>query len=118
MHTNTNTATNNIRRILILSMLPVSVSAQATCVPDAPEMGDIGPGSELVCRELEGRFPGAVLKVDGRTIYSPEAVAVVGAVDGRAVSLRYELSGYTWKRVETGVGSITVPAPRIGLQTR
>jgi hypothetical protein len=110
-----NLTTNTFKRMLILSMLPVAVGAQATCVTDAPEIGDIGPSSELVCGQLEDRFAGAELAVEGRSIHSPTAVSVVASVDGRPVLLRYELSGYTWRLDETGARIPDVPVAQVGL---
>lgn len=107
-----------IRQTLILAILPVAFGAQATCVTDAVEVGDIGPSSELVCGELEHLYPGAALTVEGRSIHSPTAVSVVAAVDGRPVTLRYDLSGYRWRLDETRVFIADVPtaqtAPRMG----
>ena len=82
---------NTIKQMLILLMLPVAVSAQAACVNDAPEIGDTGPSSEVVCDQLEGRFAGAVLAVEGRSIHSPTEVSVHTSVDGTPVRMRYEL---------------------------
>jgi len=86
-----------IKQMLILSMLPVAVSARATCMPDAPEIGDIGPSSEVVCRQLESHFAGAKLAVQGRAIHSPTDVSVLTSVDGTPVRMGYELTGYTWR---------------------
>ena len=88
-----------IRQTLLLTvaLLPVSSGANAVCVPDPPEIGDIGPSSERVCLELEHRFPGAALAVENRLIHSPTAVSVVAAVDGKPVSLRYQLFGWAWQ---------------------
>ncbi len=86
---------------LILAILPVALGASATCVTDSPEMGDIGPSSELICNLLERQFPESALAVRGRSIHSPTEVSVVTSVDGRPVSLRYELSGYTWRLDES-----------------
>ncbi len=90
------TTTNTIKQILILSILPFAVGAQATCVPDAPEIGDIGPSSEVVCDQLEDRFAGAELAVEGRSILSPTQVSVLASVDGRPLQMHYTLIGYTW----------------------
>jgi hypothetical protein len=86
-----------IKQMLILSMLPVAASAQATCMSDAPEIGDIGPSSEVVCRQLESHFAGAKLAVQGRAIHSPTEVSVLTSVDGTPVRMGYELTGYTWR---------------------
>lgn len=92
-----NITTNPIKQMLILSMLPVAVSTQATCLPDAPEIGDIGPSSEVVCGQLERRFSGIKLAVEGRAIHSPTEVSVRASVDGTPVRMGYELTGYTWQ---------------------
>lgn len=84
------------RRLLILSLLPVVFGAEAACVTDAPEIGDIGPGSELLCDQLQNRFPGATLAVKGRDIHSPSVVSVLVSVDGTPMRLRYDLAGYVW----------------------
>ena len=110
-----NTITNTIKQMLILSMLPVAVSAQAACVTDAPEIGDIGPSSEVVCDQLEGRFDGAVLVVEGRSIHSPTEVSVHASVDGTPVRMRYELTGYTWHLDAAENSTSNAPIPRAGL---
>ena len=110
-----NTTTNTIKQMLILSMLPVAVSAQAACVTDAPEIGDIGPSSEVVCDQLEGRFAGAVLAVEGRSIHSPTEVSVHTSVDGTPVRMRYELTGYTWHLNAAENSTANAPIPRAGL---
>lgn len=85
-----------IRQTLILAILPVAFGTNAACVTDPPELGDIGPSSELVCARLERQFPGATLAIDGRSIQSPTDVSVVASVDGKPIVLRYALSGFTW----------------------
>ena len=92
------------KQALILAMLPFAVSANASCVTVPLEMGDIGPGSELVCNELEHRFPGAVLAIQGRSIHSPTEVSVAATVDGRPMGLRYRLTGADWRLVDPGAG--------------
>jgi hypothetical protein len=86
-----------IKQTLLLAALPVVLGARATCVNDPPELGDIGPASELVCGELERRFPGAALAVEGRSIQSPTEVSVITSVDGTPVVMNYELVGYSWR---------------------
>ena len=113
-----NTATNTIKYLLILSMLPAAVSAQATCVPDAPEFGDIGPSSEIVCGQLESRFTGAELAVEGRSIHSPTEVTVLTTVDGKPVPMRYDLIGYTWRLGAVGSNTADAQIPRAGLSMR
>jgi len=81
---------------LIPCLLLANVESFANCIPDAPEIGDIGPSSELVCRELEQRFPAALTAVEDRTILSPSAVAVQVSVDGESMLLPYELIGFVW----------------------
>jgi hypothetical protein len=81
---------------LVPCLLLGSAESFAHCTSDAPEIGDIGPSSELVCRELERRFPAALTAVDNRTIVSPKAVAVQVRVDGEPMLLRYDLAGFEW----------------------
>lgn len=104
-----------IKQLLVLAILPVSVSATATCMTDQPEIGDIGPDSELVCKELALRFPDAALAVEGRAIHSPTTVSVVASVDGKPVSLRYGLSGYSWRLDETDARITDAPVAQVGL---
>jgi hypothetical protein len=85
-----------MNKTLILALLPIAVGANANCVTDAPEIGDIGPGSELVCNRLTQRFPSAALAVEGRTIHSPAEVRVTASVDGRPIVMDYRLAGFTW----------------------
>jgi hypothetical protein len=70
----------------------------AMCTPDPPEIGDIGPISELVCQDLEQRYPDSITAVENRTIRSPERVEVLVSVDGESMILGYELEGFVWKR--------------------
>lgn len=91
------------------------MSATAVCMTDQPEIGDIGPDSELVCKELALGFPDAAVAVEGRSIHSPTTVSVVASVDGRPVLLRYELSGYTWRLDETGAPITDAPVAQVGL---
>jgi hypothetical protein len=100
-----------MNKILTLTLLPITVAASANCVTDAPEIGDIGPNSELVCKALESRYPGAALAVEGRAIHSPTEVSVMASVDGQPVSLNYELSGYTWRLDQTAARVANVPSP-------
>ena len=113
-----NTTTNTIKQMLILSMLPVAVGAQATCVTDAPEIGDIGPSSEVVCGQLEGRFAGADLAVEGRSIDSPTEVSVLTSVDGTPMRMHYALTGYTWRLTAAEISTVEARHPRAGLSMR
>jgi len=81
---------------LIPCLLLANVESFANCTPDAPEIGDIGPSSELVCRELQLRFPAALTAVEDRTILSPSAVVVRVSVDGEPMLLPYDLIGFVW----------------------
>jgi hypothetical protein len=100
-----------IKQLLILGLLPIAVAAGATCVNDPPEIGDIGPSSELVCSALERQFPRATLAVAGRSIHSPSDVTVLASINGRPVSLRYHLSGYSWELGNNGGRIADVPKP-------
>lgn len=99
-----------IKQTLILAMLPVAVSANASCVTVPPEMGDIGPGSEQVCNELGHRFPRAVLAIQGRSIHSPTEVSVTATVDGRHMGLRYRLTRADSGLVDPGAGVLDAGA--------
>jgi hypothetical protein len=89
-----------IKQTLLLAVLPASLAAHADCVVDAPEIGDIGPGSELACAELEHRFPGQALAVEGRVIHSPTDVSIQVTRDGEPMTVRYRLSGLAWRSDE------------------
>lgn len=99
-----------MNKILILTLLPIALAASANCVTDAPEIGDIGPDSDLVCKALEGQFPGAAVTVEGRAIHSPTEVSVTASVDGRPVSLNYELTGYAWRLDQAATRVADVPS--------
>jgi hypothetical protein len=90
-----------MKRLLLLAIVPLAAGAEACCLPDAPEIGDIGPASSVVCRELEQRYPGADIKVTGRSIASDSDVAVTATIDGEALSLPYHLKGYAWELADT-----------------
>jgi len=98
-----------IKPTLILAILPVAFAAHAACLQDPPEVGDIGPSSQLVCNDLARLFPGAALAVEERTVYSPTAVSVDVSVDGKPVDLRYDLSGYRW-RLDQSAADVAVSA--------
>ena len=91
-----------IRATLVLAILPVAFGTHAACVPDPPEIGDIGPSAELVCTQLERQFPGATLAVDGRSIHSPTDVSVAASVNGKPIKLHYELLGFSWRPHKAG----------------
>jgi hypothetical protein len=107
-----------LERALALALLSAAAGANATCVTDAPEIGDTGPSSELVCRELERRFPGAALAVEGRAIHSPTEVTAIASADGVPVLVRYELHGHAWRADEVDARTAGVPGPRSGLAVR
>jgi hypothetical protein len=81
---------------LLVCLWCLSLPAFALCIPDAAEMGDIGPSSERVCRALEQRFPVRKTAVENRTILSPDSVAVQVSIDGEPMVLTYELTGFSW----------------------
>jgi hypothetical protein len=99
-----------MKTMFILALLPVALGANATCVTDPPEIGDIGPSSGLVCQELTQRFPGANLAVEGRSIHSPTEVTVTASIDGRPILLAYRLTGLTWSADDTGSGLVDAAA--------
>lgn len=118
MNITTNTTMKAIRQLLILPLLPAAVAAQATCLTDAPEIGDIGPGSELVCDQLGERFTGAELAVEGRSIQSPTQVSVLASVEGTQLRMRYELIGYAWQlsATENDVADAETPGADLTLR--
>lgn len=93
-----------MKTMFILVLLSVALGANATCVTDPPEIGDIGPSSGLVCQGLTQRYPRAALAVEGRSIHSPTEVRVTASVDGRPILLAYRLTGFTWSLDDTGNG--------------
>jgi hypothetical protein len=104
--------------VLVLSLLPIAASVQASCITDSPEIGDIGPGSDLVCRQLEGRFASADLAVLDRTIRSLTEVTVHASVNGTLVQMQYELIGHSWRSTLTGQGIADAPRPAVALSMR
>ena len=114
----TKSNSNAVWNMLVLSLLPIAASVQATCITDSPEIGDVGPGSELVCRQLAGRFVSGDLAVMDRTIRSPTDVTVVVSVDGAPVQMHYELIGYTWQLNGTEHSIADGLQPQAGLSMR
>ena len=82
--------------IFTLSLLVVSTS-QAGCLPDAYEIGDIGPGSDRICNMLEAQLPHSDIVIVDRKILSKNDISVTLVVDGKIDSLKYKLSGADWK---------------------
>lgn len=87
--------TRNVMGIMTL-MLGVATSVHADCVLDSVEIGDAGPGSSMVCKMLETRFPNTRLEVLNREIHSPDHVSVIVSVDERRRTLDYRLVGAEW----------------------
>jgi len=106
---------NMIKQTLALNMFSVAFAANATCVTDPPEVGDNGPASELVCSELERRFPGAAIAVESRSIHSPTEVSVTASVDGAPVRIEYELSGYSWRVDDDSILTADTVTPQADL---
>jgi hypothetical protein len=100
-----------MNRMLILAMLPVALGANARCVTDSPEIGDIGPDSALVCKVLAQHFPSATLAVEGRSIHSPTQVTVAASVDGRPILLSYTLTGFSWNFNDAGLRTADAAGP-------
>ena len=106
------------KHTLVISTVLFAFDANAGCMIDAPEIGDIGPSSELVCRDLEARFPNSILAVRDRHILTPEEVGVQASVDGQVVTLRYELSGFAWRTAEDDAGHAHKDLAAEGLSMR
>jgi len=89
-----------LKTILLPLALTFSSVSFAACLSDSLEIGDIGPGSQLVCRMLVSRFPNSDIAILDRKIESQNAVSVIVAVDGQPKSLEYKLRGADWALVE------------------
>ena len=89
-----------IKTAIALPALLLCASAHATCVTDSPELGDIGPASELICAHLERRSPDADIAIVERKIQSGEIVHVTVEVDGKRESRMYRLQGADWQPIE------------------
>lgn len=107
-----------IKQTLILTALVLPLDAAAGCAVDQPEIGDIGPDSEIACRELERRFPQAVLAVENRVIDSPERVRIQATVDGEPFELPYELVRFSWLPAEVEPEPATPALAQDGLSAR
>jgi hypothetical protein len=92
-----------MNRFLLCALCCASLGAHATCQPDTAELGDIGPGSELVCNWLEQRFPGAALVIADRRIHTGTSVTVVASVDGSPIDIGYRLVGFHWVPDDPGL---------------
>ena len=88
-----------LRTFMLPLALSVSSISHGACWLDSPEIGDIGPGSQLVCNMLESRFPHSDIAILDRTIHSHNSVSVIVAVDGQPESLDYQLTGADWKLI-------------------
>jgi hypothetical protein len=93
----------------------VATGAQAKCLLDSPEIGDIGPGSELVCRYLEEQFPGADLAVQERQFHTQNKVSIQASVDGKSTRIDYELIGADWKVITSP--KVAAPVEPTGTDT-
>jgi len=83
-------------RSILFTVLLSSSAAHAACLPDSPELGDIGPDSQLVCMMLESHSPNSKISVIDRKIQSHKRMSVIVDVDGRTESLNYTLIGADW----------------------
>lgn len=102
----------------MFAMFAAALAANATCVSDPPEIGDTGPASELVCSELERRFPGSAIAVEGRSVHSPTEVSMIVSVDGAPVRIDYELSGYSWRLDDDSIRTADTLTPQADLSMR
>ena len=83
------------RTILILILLAVS-NANADCLQDTLEIGDIGPESQLVCDRLDSMYPGKHIEITGREIRSQSNMTIYLTIEGQKDSLSYRLVGANW----------------------
>jgi hypothetical protein len=89
-----------LKTILLPLSLTFSSVSFAACLSDSPEMGDIGPDTQLVCTRLEAQYPQSDIAVVDRKIYSSSSVSLIVTVDGQTKSLEYELIGADWELTE------------------
>ncbi|MCP3852888.1 MAG: hypothetical protein GY694_22070 [Gammaproteobacteria bacterium] len=89
-------------RIISISLaLTFSSVSYGACISDSPEIGDIGPRSELVCDLLEPRVPNSKITILDRKIHSSNSVSVIVLLDGQSRTLEYKLKGADWELIET-----------------
>lgn len=103
---------------LLSALLLATFGAHANCSTDAPEIGDIGPDSIVVCNQLQERFPAAALAVGNRLIHSPTQVSVLASIDGRPIRLRYDLARFVWQLNDAESSLIDAAEARRGLSMR
>ena len=83
--------------MLLPIILTMSSASYSACQLDSPEIGDIGPGSELVCDMLETRSQNSSITILDRMPKSNRAVSILVDVDGQKQSLNYRLVGANWR---------------------
>lgn len=91
--------------VTALTMGVASVS-HAACLPDASEIGDAGPGSELVCDMLEAKFPQLEIAIVDRKIHSGSDVTLELVIGNRPETIDFELVGARWQPVETTIAGL------------
>ena len=89
-----------LKVISISLALTFSSVSYGTCLPDSPEIGDIGPSSELVCDLLESQVPDTNVAIIDRKIHSSNSVSVMALLDGQSRTLEYKLKGADWELIE------------------
>jgi hypothetical protein len=75
-------------------------NSYAACLIDEPEMGDVGPASELVCESLAGFSRVGEVKIIDRDILAPDRVSIRVETLGRQIVLGYKLIGMEWRHTE------------------
>jgi len=86
-----------LKTILLPLTLSFSSVTYGSCLLDSPEIGDIGPGSQLVCQLLESRFPQLDIAILDRKIHSYDTVSVIVEVNDQHETMEYKLKGADWK---------------------
>ena len=94
-----------LKSILIPVLLTTTSVSYGACLPDATEIGDIGPASQLVCDMLEVRSPNSDITILDRTIESHNAVSVAVDINGRTELLNYRLTGADWRLAEPALAA-------------
>lgn len=85
-------------KIVLLSLaLSLSTVVNGSCLPDPPELGDIGPDSNVVCQLLESWLPESNIAILDRNFPAYDTVSITVEVDGRHETIEYKLERADWK---------------------
>ena len=88
------------KKILLPITLIFAPQAHSACQPDAAQIGDIGPSSQIVCQLLESQFPQSESSIVDRKIITENAISINVVIDGKAQLLSFNLKGANWKPMQ------------------